>query len=359
MSVLYLVCDLDNAVFTFTATMRTTWEFSRLSSFHQENGKDKFVIHQATDASNGTRWVLENQSKGAGNIFGTPKYAGNGPPFQGGPSPPRGMWNVWDCPFHLTDVMPRYDAIQSPFTVKVPFVEMAYREEGAVAYLELVICETALDDESLDRALQEMRRIMMNLAKRPEMVLFIRTDARQATSVPALRHVRKFLSFVQKDVGTESVLVGRGSAIILVASSLLGRALLSLVQVVQRMLPAPFPQTIVPSPEAADAFLKNLAAEHTQATSEVAESSDHEDEPPWDPEYLEVNVPPEPVSIEGNLETCPPQKGLKKSVSFAAEVSEAASVASSESGGAALEVPSVTTRARERPWFPWCALSCD
>ncbi|CAE7531276.1 Psma1 [Symbiodinium sp. CCMP2592] len=215
MSVLYLVCDLDNAVFTFTATMRTTWEFSRLSSFHQENGKDKFVIHQATDASNGTRWVLENQSKGAGNIFGTPKYAGNGPPFQGGPSPPRGMWNVWDCPFHLTDVMPRYDAIQSPFTVKVPFVEMAYREEGAVAYLELVICETALDDESLDRALQEMRRIMMNLAKRPEMVLFIRTDARQATSVPALRHVRKFLSFVQKDVGTESVLVGRGSAIIL------------------------------------------------------------------------------------------------------------------------------------------------
>ena len=99
--------------------------------------------------------------------------------------------------------MPRYDAIQSPFTVKagllgrfvgsrsevlseVPFVEMAYREEapsvwsslavsallrscsarrsldriasasglsllqGAVAYLELVICETALDDESLD-----------------------------------------------------------------------------------------------------------------------------------------------------------------------------------------------------------------
>ncbi|CAE7189894.1 unnamed protein product [Symbiodinium necroappetens] len=60
------------------------------------------------------------------------------------------QWNVWDCPFHLTDVMPRYDAIQSPFTVKVPFVEMAYREEGAVAYLELVICETAMDDESLD-----------------------------------------------------------------------------------------------------------------------------------------------------------------------------------------------------------------
>ncbi|OLQ03853.1 hypothetical protein AK812_SmicGene13164 [Symbiodinium microadriaticum] len=51
---------------------------------------------------------------------------------------------------------------------------------------------------------------------------------------------------------------------------------------------------------------------------------------------------------------------LKKSVSFAAEVSEAVSVASSDSGdGGTLEVASVAARPRERPWFPWCALSCD
>mmetsp|Transcript_19762 Transcript_19762/g.37177 ORF Transcript_19762/g.37177 Transcript_19762/m.37177 type:complete len:349 (+) Transcript_19762:119-1165(+) len=341
MALLYLVCDFDNVVFTFSATSNSTWLFSRLSDFHQENGKDRFVIRRVSDSS-GNRWVLENQSKGAGNVFGAPKYPGNGPPFQGQPSPPRGMWMAWDCPFHLTDVMPRYDAIPSPFTLQVTFVDIYYREEGQVAYLDLMIRETPIDDTSLENAMQEMRRIMLNLAQRPEMVLLIKTDARRASSVPALRHVRKFLSFIQKDVGTESVLVGRGSAIVLVPTTFLGRAILGLVQLVQRMLPAPFPQTIVPSPEEADSFLATIASQYAQHGSEASEGGEQSDTADAETNHQE------PVCIEKNLDRAIPPKGLQKHVSFAADVSEA-----SDTSEAALEVQSVPRPARNGGWF-WC-----
>eukprot|EP00434_Breviolum_minutum_P035972 symbB.v1.2.031860.t1/scaffold3580.1/size53821/4 len=260
MSVLYLICDLDGVVFTFTSADAEIWQFSRLSQFHHDNGKDHFVLRQASEG-NTSRWVLENQS-GQATIFGTPKYSGNGPPFRGKPSPPRGMWTVWGCPFVLSDTMPQKDAIPSPFTFEVPFAKMHFREEGRLGYLDIDVFNAAIEDESLDEILQALRKVLVNLAQRPEMVLLLRTDARSAP-MPSMRHVRKFLAFIQKEVGTECVLVGRGSAIVLVPSTFLGMAVLRLVQLVQRMLPAPYPQAIVASLEEADEFLKNIAQETT------------------------------------------------------------------------------------------------
>ncbi|CAJ1330315.1 unnamed protein product, partial [Effrenium voratum] len=92
--------------------------------------------------------------------------------------------------------------------------------------------------------------------------------------MPAMRHVRKFLSFIQKEVGTECVLVGRGSAIVLVPSTLLGRAVLRLVQFVQRMLPAPYPQAIVANLEEADKFLGSIPLELPEKAEDPSHALD-------------------------------------------------------------------------------------
>eukprot|EP00931_Biecheleriopsis_adriatica_P082300 TRINITY_DN55731_c0_g1_i1.p1 TRINITY_DN55731_c0_g1~~TRINITY_DN55731_c0_g1_i1.p1 ORF type:complete len:371 (+),score=54.72 TRINITY_DN55731_c0_g1_i1:105-1217(+) len=261
MAALYLLDDVDKVVFTFSPqTDARTWYLSRVSQFHRDNGKDLFVIRQAA-AGSPTRWLLEDQSSGQTKVFGTPQDSGNGPAYMDKPSPPRGKWTVWGCPFTLTDEMPRYVAISSPCTTEVPFASMHYREEGNVAYLELLMRNALITDDKLEECLAELRRILVNLARRPEMVLMIRSDGRETSAVPAWRQIRRFLSFIQQEVGTECVLVGRGSAIILVPSGFLGRALLGVVQFVQRILPAPYPQTIVPTEEEADKFLAELAAE--------------------------------------------------------------------------------------------------
>ena len=40
MPILDLWSPQDNVVFTFTAEEKSTWQFSRLSNFHRDNGKD-------------------------------------------------------------------------------------------------------------------------------------------------------------------------------------------------------------------------------------------------------------------------------------------------------------------------------
>eukprot|EP00913_Durusdinium_trenchii_P013735 g12896.t1 len=220
--------------------------------------QDRFVFREAGEG-NSTRWVLESQS-GQAKVFGTPKYSGHGPPFRGKPSPPRGMWTVWGCPFVLSDIPPQHAAIESPFTFQVPFAQMSFHEEGHTGYLDIE-----------DEILEQLRRVLVNLAQRPEMVLLLRTDAR-AASMPSMRHVRKFLSFIQKErtrvvVFLRSKDSDSGSAIVLVPSSFLGQAVLRLVQLVQRMLPAPYPQAIVSSLEEADRFLNSLVPKRQSSSS--------------------------------------------------------------------------------------------
>jgi len=266
MAVLFLVDDIDRNIFTFSPLSDGTWYFSRVSKFHHENQKDRFVLRQAPQ-DGGIRWAVEDLTGGKAKIIGTPKESGNGPMHQGRPSPMRGRWKLWGCPFTLTDDMPRYEALECPFSAEVPFATMQYREEGTVAWLQVTMRSGPITDETLEELLDVMRKILTNLARRPEMVLLIRSDGRGTSSSPAWKHVRRFLAFIQQEVGTETVLVGRGSAIILVPSGLLSRALIGIVQFVQRILPAPYPQTIVSSTEEADLFLAELAKESREASA--------------------------------------------------------------------------------------------
>lgn len=266
MAVLFLVDDIDRNIFTFSPSSDGTWNFSRVSKFHYENQKDRFVLRQVPQEGD-IRWAVEDQTGGKAKIIGTPKETGNGPLHQGRPSPVRGRWKLWGCPFTLTDDMPRCEPLACPFSAEVPFATMHYQEEGTVAWLQVTMRSDPITDETLEELLDVMRKILTNLARRPEMVLLIRSDGRGTSSSPAWKHVRRFLSFIQQEVGTETVLVGRGSAIILVPSGLLSRALIGIVHFVQRILPAPYPQTIVSSIEEADHFLAELAKEAREASA--------------------------------------------------------------------------------------------
>jgi len=250
------VDDADRIVFTFSPGAHGTWYFSRVSSFHLDNGKDKFVMRQEPDGSDS--WVLENQTGGKAEVFGTPKEPGA---CKDASTPPLGKWKVWGCQFTLTNEMPTYKPVKSPCHFEVPFASLHYHEKDRVAYMEFTMKAVPISDDDLEAILAEMRRLLKNLARRPDMVLMMRSDGRQTPERPALAHIRRFLNFVQQDVGTECVLAGRGSAIVLVPSGLLGRALLGIVEFVQRILPAPYPQAIVSTTEEADAFLEELAVQ--------------------------------------------------------------------------------------------------
>merc|ERR1719223_391776 len=136
---------------------------------------------------------------------------------------------------------------------------------------------TPITDESLEDVLQRFRALLQNLAQRPTMVLVIRSDARVA-AVPAWRHVRRFLGFIQEN-GSEFVLVGRGSVIVL-GRGVLASALLGMIRMVQRLLPAPWPESTVNTMEEAQAFLSEIthaclerAAEAARRTAETEASS--------------------------------------------------------------------------------------
>merc|ERR1712203_250251 len=98
------------------------------------------------------------------------------------------------------------------------------------------------------------------------MILVICSDARHS-AVPSIQHVRRYLQFV-KEYGSEFVLVGRGSAIIIRPWSMLGRMLIELAGLVQRLFPAPWPEFMASTAEEAEKFLDNVISE---AVAELAE----------------------------------------------------------------------------------------
>mmetsp|Transcript_8631 Transcript_8631/g.26588 ORF Transcript_8631/g.26588 Transcript_8631/m.26588 type:complete len:364 (+) Transcript_8631:76-1167(+) len=287
MRTLYLVGIHWKVVFTFSATSEGTWRFSRLSPFQRAKDLEKFVIVYRREEQSGT-WVIQDQTAGAkGEVVGKPGDIEDG---QDPTRPPLGSWTVWHGSFTLTNRKPVCKSLEQdcPFPIEVPFASIHYSEDGSIARLEVKMHSEPIGDEVLEQVLQKFRTVVVNLAQRPEAVLFIRADARNS-AVPALHHVRRFLSFVQEN-GTEFVLVGRGAAFVLKPRGILGNALLSVLQLVQRLFPSPWPERTVSSMEEAEEFLSCLAAE---AKAELAAQEDTQAE-------FELSrapeVPPEPAS---------------------------------------------------------------
>jgi len=248
----------DSSVWTYSPTGDWSWQFSRLSAC--QRARNTFVLKYGKRGVDEC-WVLLDQSPGAkGAVIGHPLPAEFGADNRR--HPPFGRWRIWNEIFSLVDRPPEEPGSVDnlPLRFEAPFGVITYTEQGRVARIELIMRSGAVTDEGLEQVLGKIAWVLRNLAKRPSMALFIRSDVREA-SVPAVRHIRRFLAFMQ-EMGPEFVLTGRGSAIVVRASGFLGSTLLSLIRMVQRMLPPPWPESLVTSMEDAEAFLAELIEEH-------------------------------------------------------------------------------------------------
>eukprot|EP00927_Polykrikos_kofoidii_P073895 TRINITY_DN69909_c0_g1_i1.p1 TRINITY_DN69909_c0_g1~~TRINITY_DN69909_c0_g1_i1.p1 ORF type:complete len:445 (+),score=50.42 TRINITY_DN69909_c0_g1_i1:85-1335(+) len=253
---LYMRGNIDRNVFIYEPVGDGTWRFSRSSPCHQ--GKNAFVIMYKSDADPAKAgWVLLDRSPttiGSSNeIIGTP----NTTSVQDLRGPPLGSWCVWGASYILVDYIPEHPGPPEPFVLEVPFATLRYSEHGAAARLDIKLNRTPIDDDVFEDVLKHMQRVLRNLAARPHMALFILSDA-QDCSLPAFRHIKRYLSFVQEN-GTEFVLTGRGHAIVVKPHTLLGSTIIGIVRMIQRVSPPPWPETIVPTIENGEAFLAEFA----------------------------------------------------------------------------------------------------
>lgn len=262
MGELYFVETANQIVFTYSlrdevVNGRASWRFSRFAPCQKT--KLVWVLRwaSAAETGGGEGWVVQDQSPGGKQVF-------MGWPYpetvseEGSDGPPLGKWRLSNRGHVLMDGPPAYPPLKSlPIVMEAPFATLRYTEDGNVGFLEAEMKSAVITDEPLEEALQKAQQVVQNLARRSGMVLIVRANAQNA-AVPAFRHVRRFLDFV-KDNGPELFLTGRGSAIILRPHGLLGHTVLGIIKMVQRMLPPPWPEVIVPTEKDAAAFL----AEHS------------------------------------------------------------------------------------------------
>lgn len=265
MSCLYFVCDTHKIVWTYAPVAEGQWRFARMSPCQRE--KNAFVLLFKPKETLG--WAVQNQTPGHGEIIGTPLLPVE---QQSSQQPPLARWWMWGNPYRLFDQTPRAPPPLSRQTVlDLPFGVLDYREEFNIARVHVTMRNVTITDEDLETAMSWFAQVLRNLAQRVTMSLLIKSVVSEA-KIPSVSHIRRFLAFMQ-DMGPEIVLCGRGSVYIVQASGFLGKAKLGVIRWVQQRLPAPWPEDIVASSEAADRFLANIAArirESTTASSEQA-----------------------------------------------------------------------------------------
>lgn len=307
---LYFIAP-DLLVFIYSRSDDGTWNCSRMPSTCKQKFALVFGLKEHTDS-----WVVQDKSPGKNDeIMGYPDKTIQ---VQDPNQPPLGPWVIWGGRFTVTDRRPEHAPIETPLEVEVPCAKVVYSEEGTIGRLEVVLHSVAIADEDLEQLLNGVRRVIVNLARRPPMVLFIRSDGRQAL-VPALRHIRRVLSFIGEN-GTELVLVGRGHAIVL-NPGILGSVLVNLVRWVQRLLPSPWKEVIVPSMEAGDAFLAEMAATEVRQFSSATPSDSRSQAAAW------VVLPPdqEPVQAAVSSSASPEERPLS-SESFSSNAASSPSM---------------------------------
>mmetsp|Transcript_16712 Transcript_16712/g.36628 ORF Transcript_16712/g.36628 Transcript_16712/m.36628 type:complete len:372 (+) Transcript_16712:49-1164(+) len=249
---LYLIEHATKIVFTYSYTADGIWEMSRMPSCQRE--KVKMFLQRGPKG-----WVLQDFSPGEkGAVFGFPAT----PLTEDPDRPPLGSWKVWGGAFTLSDAVPEPPPSLIPFSFEVPFATLSYTEEGSIGRVRVTMRSAPISDGDLEDMLDKVKGLLLNLARRPGMVVFFSSDARSA-HIPAMRHVWRFTSFI-KEFGSEFFLVGRGDAIICNPTGFMGTAILQIVKMVYRILPPPWPACIVRTVEQGEEFIEQLVTAYTE-----------------------------------------------------------------------------------------------
>jgi len=211
-------------------------------------------------------WGVEDVSPGA--KLATPMLLPDAPKeMQSEATPPLGSWTATGTnklEFELMDVLPcPPKALILPVLLETSFVTLHYSEEGNVGLLILTAHKPAIKDSDVDAFMKCMKELMLNVAARPEMVVLLQLVLQDA-AVPTMRHIRRLIAYVTHDIGECLFLCCRGNAIVIKPLSLVAKGVIRVVKMIEKMLPAPWPDCIVSDTAAAEAFLREIRLNNMQ-----------------------------------------------------------------------------------------------
>jgi hypothetical protein len=211
-------------------------------------------------------WGVEDVSPGA--KVAQPMLLPDAPKeMQSTDTPPLGPWTATGTnrlAFELMEVHPfPPQALVLPVLLQTSFVTLDYSEEGNVGWLVLTAHKPTITDSEVDAVMKCMKDLMLNVAARADMVVLLQLVLHDA-AVPTMRHIKRLISYVTNDIGECLFLCCRGNAIVIKPQSLVARGVIKVVKMLQKMLPAPWPDCIVPDTAAAQAFLDDIRAANMQ-----------------------------------------------------------------------------------------------
>mmetsp|Transcript_84383 Transcript_84383/g.261020 ORF Transcript_84383/g.261020 Transcript_84383/m.261020 type:complete len:420 (+) Transcript_84383:106-1365(+) len=293
MPTLYLIDCSDGAVRVLSEYGQDRWLSSRWSPLFLKSRRH--VLLRGPEG-----WRLQDQSPGPGYGRCLLLPAGGG----AGSSPPLGAWRSADgkCEFILSDRCSECPPLQK-VEAEEGFVSMTYVEKGDTSRLDIKLKKGSITDDRLERVLSRSKEVLISLARRPQMTLMMTFDLQEA-AVPSMKYVRRFIAFAQ-ETGDILSLVVRGNAMIVKPTGIVGNAFVSIIKMMQRILQADWPETIVPSMDEANQFLARLRPtvfkdeEHVASgivLGEVQKSSKVQDGPAApmqvSPQILPLQSPP-------------------------------------------------------------------
>lgn len=189
--------------------------------------------------------------------------------------PPLGPWRgsekekpggAWHGNWTLRDSKPDSPPLNPVKPVVTPFLSVHCNyDEASCARVDVVFHNKPIVDKQLEEIFTTLKAAVEDMAKRPEMTMIMHVSLQDAC-VPSMRHVHRLIKF-SNQIGDLLFLIGRGNAIVLKPSGFFGSALVGIIRMIQAAAPPPWPETIVPTSEEAEAFLKKLRPRHPEKDS--------------------------------------------------------------------------------------------
>mmetsp|Transcript_64622 Transcript_64622/g.171074 ORF Transcript_64622/g.171074 Transcript_64622/m.171074 type:complete len:368 (-) Transcript_64622:93-1196(-) len=256
---LYLQRKLDRVIHIFAPWGDGGWRMIRIPP-----KQERKVIFMLRRGKHG--WGVEDVSPGA--KLATPMLLPDAPKeMQSEATPPLGPWTATGTnklEFELMDILPcPPKALILPVLLETSFVTLDYSEEDNVGLLILTAHKSAIKDSDVDAVMKCMKELMLNVAARPEMVVLLQLVLQDA-AVPTMRHIRRLIAYVTHDIGECLFLCCRGNAMVIKPQSLVAKSVIRVVRMVEKMLPAPWPDCIVSDAAAARAFLHDIRSNNMQ-----------------------------------------------------------------------------------------------